>query len=160
MDDDGEGHEHQHIPDGNFEEKDGEDGYGPDTSSLTAFLLSLLSTSETSNARNDNLDASEGNDSGSTSCSSRQPHNNISDDEQNPNVQRFSHDNSLRNNSLLSMSQPTSPATPSRLPPLSDKSVLLSEGFRAFIYLALPNIVKDRHWVLLYRYLSDFSFYI
>ena len=39
-----------------------------------------------------------------------------------------------------------------RLPPMSEKSLLLSETFRACIYSVLPNIVKGRHWIMLYRY--------
>jgi hypothetical protein len=155
--DDDEHHEHQHVPDGDIEEKDGDDDYGPDTSSLTAFLLSLLSTSETRNARKSNIDALEDKASGSTSYSWHQ-HSDISDDEHVLNPQRSSDDESIKSEPFLSFSQLASPTTPVRLPPLSDKSVLLSEGFRAFLYLALPNIVKGRHWVLLYRYLEAFSF--
>ena len=43
------------------------------------------------------------------------------------------------------------------LPPMSDKSLLLSEMFRTHIYSALPNIVKGRHWIMLYRYFFKLS---
>ena len=43
------------------------------------------------------------------------------------------------------------------LPPMSEKSLLLSEMFRTHIYSALPNIVKGRHWIMLYRYFFQFS---
>ncbi|KAH7300491.1 hypothetical protein KP509_24G065300 [Ceratopteris richardii] len=40
--------------------------------------------------------------------------------------------------------------SPFRLPSTSEHSMLLSEDFRAFIYLSLPTIAKGRHWILLY----------
>lgn len=40
---------------------------------------------------------------------------------------------------------------PSKLPETSEPSMLLSEKARSTLYAALPVLVQDRKWVLLYR---------
>jgi hypothetical protein len=55
----------------------------------------------------------------------------------------------------LRLERQSSPTVSLALPPMSEKSLLLSETFRACIYSVLPNIVKGRHWIMLYRYSFD-----
>lgn len=165
----------QHLSDANTETaRDAEDEYGPDTSSLTAFLLSLLSSNTSYPRCSDGPEASEGvpyDSNVSASTSGSWEHHGI-DEGQGSNTQgrisieglQISLHNSESNDSSMAIpkpnnltkiqshmtSQPASPTTPVKLPPLSEGSLLLAESFRAFIYSALPNIVKDRHWIMLY----------
>lgn len=170
------------------------DEYGPDTSSLTAFLLSLLSSSDASHPRSrDNPEASEqtlhSGVSASTSgtweveASNETP---LCDASASPpstwepliekdqagniqyegfpcdNLQGLRHylqnedssmalltDSSVKSQSYLTPLQESLSAV-IKLPPLSEDSILLPESFRASINAALPTLVKDRRWVMLY----------
>lgn len=141
-----------------------EDEYGPDTTSLSAFLLSLLSSSNNSSRRcsdspeesDAELDGEGASASGSwvanEDSSSNKAFGFYSDGtERRVHPLEVNEDvsNSFKSRLEAASYQAASIASP-RLPPISEDSVLLSESFRAFLYSAMPIIVKDRHWVLLY----------
>lgn len=152
--------------------EDVEDEYGPDTTSLTAFLLSLLSNSNSSSQRcNDSPEESEAEGDNNAIASTSGPwehHDNNEDLGSNKKAlgahgegsQRRVHplkidDSSMATsdsfrNRLHTTLQQASPTNSLKLPPMSENSMLLSESFRAFLYSSMPIIVKDRHWILLY----------
>lgn len=144
-----------------------EDEYGPDTTSLSAFLLSLLSSSNNSSRRcSDSPEESDAElDGEGVSASGSWGHNKANEDFSSNKAIGFLSEgtegrvhplevnedvsNSFKRRLEAASYQAASSASP-RLPPISEDSVLLSESFRAFLYSAMPIIVKDRHWVLLY----------
>ncbi|KAI5084725.1 hypothetical protein GOP47_0000894 [Adiantum capillus-veneris] len=135
-------------------------GCRPDTSSVTSFLLTLLSSS---NARYPRCSQSpEEAPCGSNLIATaeiRESHGHREEQETNSYTQLFgkelpvfgeskelvSNQSELSECALNSALQP-----PLKLPPMSEDSVLLSEDFRAFLYSALPTIAKDRQWIVLY----------
>eukprot|EP00250_Pteridium_aquilinum_P018583 c24128_g1_i1 orf=880-1935(+) len=147
-----------------------EDEYGPDTTSLTAFLLSLLSNSNNSSQRcGDSPEDSEAEpDNNATASASGSWEHHDTNEESGSNKAFGVHESLERrvhpletNDSDMAMPnsfrsrlhatlEPASPTTSLKLPPMSDNSVLLSESFRAFLYSAMPIIVQNRHWILLY----------
>lgn len=138
-------------------------GYGADTSSVTSFLLAILSSSNTKYPRCSHTpEAPE-----EVLCSRHDDDNK----EQDPNMccklsceslqgakhEYESNDPINMSNQLGNLKEYPShvalkpaPTTPLKPPPLLDESSLLSEDFRAFISLALPTIARDRHWIMLY----------
>ncbi|MCO5548079.1 hypothetical protein L7F22_001536 [Adiantum nelumboides] len=145
-----------------------EDEYGPDTTSLTAFLLSLLSSSNNSSRRSsdspEESDTEQDGDARSSLSGLRGP-NKSNDDSSSNKAIALSNEGSERrvhplqvdedvSNSFKSRLQDAvhqaAPSASPRLPPMSEDSVLLSESFRAILNSAMPIIVKDRHWILLY----------
>ncbi|KAI5063102.1 hypothetical protein GOP47_0021649 [Adiantum capillus-veneris] len=140
-----------------------EDEYGPDTTSLTAFLLSLLSSSDNSSRRGS--DSAEESDTEQDGSAGSLGHNKANDDAGNNKIMGFGSEGSERRVHPLEVSEVVSNSFKSRLqaashqaatsasprlPPMSEDSLLLSESFRALLYSAMPIIVKDRHWILLY----------
>lgn len=151
---------------------DVEDEYGPDTTSLTAFLMSLLSSSNSSPQRcsgSPEESEDEADDGASASVSGPWEHpDNDEDSGSNSKALGISSDGSQRRvhplktdvSSVVTSDsfkirlhetfQQASPTNFSKLPPMSENSVLLSESLRGFLYSSMPIIVKDRHWILLY----------
>eukprot|EP00249_Psilotum_nudum_P016868 c26028_g1_i2 orf=167-1093(+) len=146
--------------------------FGPDTSSLTAFLLSFLRNSETSDSRTDhgcNLETFEGSrdDLGGASSSEGWVGQNECE------VDDFSvgspqigcwgnvdkHASKMNKDSELHvprLGENQSCVIQGRqcnslmLPAMSENSVLLSDDIRTVIYPALPNLIKGCIWMLLY----------
>lgn len=126
------------------------DPEGPDTSSLSAFLINLLS--------------SDKNGRGSSSPRSRLRHQSSEGMEDDANAQsgEFYDVDWLLVDDHVKVSDPVSvppPRTqkkqlpsiaPDRLPRMSDHSCLLSADLRCSIQPALPTLAKGRRWVLLY----------
>lgn len=153
---------------------------GPDTSSLTAFLLSLLSCSEAGvrcaddgQSNDDYHEVREGPTEPSTSQPKprgRKVQSDGSSKEQEGNASTRGRTSSndpeesewqLVSEQDLGMEGVVESApgqkqrallAPEQLPVMSEDSVLLTEDFRSFVYSALPTLARGRQWVLLYRY--------
>ncbi|KAH7422565.1 hypothetical protein KP509_12G014600 [Ceratopteris richardii] len=145
-----------------------EDDYGPDTTSLTAFLMSLLSSPNNSSRRYSDHDGTESEDQDSEAhAATSSSHVSATDECLSARKASVSYSGSLKQwahsvdedvdvpnsyNSRLhsKLHQDDVPSASPKLPPMSEQSVLLSESLRVFLYTSMPIIIKDRHWILLY----------
>ncbi|MQL70565.1 hypothetical protein Taro_002887 [Colocasia esculenta] len=149
---------------------------GPDTSSFTAFLVSLLSSAEPSGHSNEEPDDSNVKTEGSVSSSgtneragrkgliARGKHSlgrvltkasRITGYRDKKLEKKDEHDLTNVPNPSLNESIPMniSENTASRieLPAISESSLLLSENMRSGLYVSLPAVTQGKNWVLLYR---------
>lgn len=137
-------------------------GCGADTSSVTSFLMAMLSSSNAKYPRRCRSPEAPEEVVYSSDLSANLGSWEPDDDkeEQGPvicgkfpceNIQESKHED--ENNGPIYEYAPQSALQPAsmKLPPLSDESSLLSEDVRASVALALPTIAKDRHWIMLYR---------
>ncbi|WOG92123.1 hypothetical protein DCAR_0311382 [Daucus carota subsp. sativus] len=155
------------------EESPGDSTEGPDTSSFSAFLYSLLSPSDS--ASNPNFNGSSENaaldevtrkeSSGKKSLISRGKQslgraiyqatkfsgyrNQASSRGNNISVDEENSSKYFRDDGIL-MKTISESIPPDSLPEASEKSFLLSEKTRSAIYVALPSVAQGRKWVLLY----------
>ncbi|QHO19796.1 TLD domain-containing protein [Arachis hypogaea] len=106
---------------------------GPDTSSFSAFLYSLLSSS----------------DAGGDNAKGRKDNNS----EMNSDCLNGSGLNGVEMNHLATVKGKESESVS-----LVEPSMLLSEAMRSTLYVSLPALVHGRKWLLLYREQSTFVF--
>ncbi|KAL8127474.1 uncharacterized protein LOC141721402 [Apium graveolens] len=155
------------------EESPGDSTEGPDTSSFSAFLYSLLSPTESSsnlnfnglseNAALDDMTRKES--SGKKSLISRGKQslgkaiyqaakfsgyrNQASTKGNNTPVDEENSSKFLTDDGIL-MQTLSESIPPDTLPEASEKSLLLSEKTRSALYVSLPSVAQGRKWVLLY----------
>lgn len=146
---------------------------GPDTSSFSAFLYSLLSPTESSSNLNFNEssesaaldDITRKESSGKKSLISRGKQslgraiyqaakfsgyrNQASTKGNNIPVDEENSSKFLRDDGIL-MQTISESIPPDSLPEASEKSLLLSEKTRSALYVSLPSVAQGRKWVLLY----------
>ncbi|XP_073010173.1 uncharacterized protein [Typha latifolia] len=160
-------------PEKELEEEQPEIPVGPDTSSFTAFIISLLSSSESGNHHMENLSEHHVKTGNTTSTSGVKENNGrkslLSRGKQS--IGRVIHkavriggfrqsqetkvDGNIINHSELVEHELRSEvskevASEYYLPAMSEPSVLLSEDLQTALYLSLPVLVQGRNWVLLY----------
>lgn len=156
------------------EESPGDSVEGPDTSSFSAFLYSLLSPTESSsnlnfNGSSENAaldDVTRKESSGKKSLISRSKQslgkaiyqvakfsgyrNQASTKANNTPVDEENSSKFLRDDEIL-MQTISESIPPDTLPEASETSLLLSEKTRSALYVSLPSVAQGRKWVLLYR---------
>uniref|UniRef100_A0A0D6R5F1 TLDc domain-containing protein n=1 Tax=Araucaria cunninghamii TaxID=56994 RepID=A0A0D6R5F1_ARACU len=147
------------------------DFYGPDTSSLSAFLFSLLPAADTGsngNIRSQNVEneASSSSDLGISTGEKRQNENSFKKDEfleckthcrreeeprvyEDDNEWEFVTESGSKTSDTSDHYWVSQKPVPS-LPDLSDDSSFLSVDLREFVNASLPTVVKGCQWVLLY----------
>lgn len=157
---------------------------GPDTSSFSAFLVSLLSSEKNPDAeRSGSLsdfqtEGKQRKDLGSTSdprSKERQGRRSLMSYskrsvrkviKQVAKIGGYGNQNSeLKANSnvetvgheLKPMNSINDAVLKPQLPEISEPSVLLSEDIRSNLYVSLPSLVRERKWILLYRSLKEES---
>ncbi|XP_024535996.1 TLD domain-containing protein 2 isoform X1 [Selaginella moellendorffii] len=116
---------------------------GPDTSSLSAFLYSFLSSPQSASGGADESRASSSWEEG------------FSGD---PDADWFVVSGNELEHSIMEdylTSHFESQEAIAKLPPASEESSLLSDKFRSVLYPSLPTIVQGRTWVLLYSTARD-----
>lgn len=155
------------------EESPGDSTEGPDTSSFSAFLYSLLSPSESAsnlnfNGSSENAaldDVTRKESSGKKSLISRGKQslgravyqatkftgyrNQASTKGNNASVDEENTSKFLRDDGIL-MKTISESIPPDSLPESSETSLLLSEKTRSALYVSLPSVAQGRKWVLLY----------
>ncbi|XP_020233297.1 uncharacterized protein LOC109813513 isoform X2 [Cajanus cajan] len=133
---------------------------GPDTSSFTAFLYSLLSSSDSGVEKND--DEVAGDDSAvKTSLFSRGKHSlgraiqqaalmgafRVRDTNRNNNYTDTKFNEGIQMKCLV---RDPVPVVDHYQPQISEPSMLVSDGMRDAVYASLPGLVHGRKWMLLY----------
>ncbi|CAK8567308.1 unnamed protein product [Lathyrus sativus] len=173
---------HQHPPSSSSEEKgefkiSDEEGNnnthdsvdGPDTSSFTAFLYSLVSSSDSKEGANSNeqknddkgknsplTDSAMKNNGGRKSLFSRSKQSVGSAIRRAAKIGGFrNHDRKDNNDNDLEvkhqvMRKESVPVSLDDLPRISEPSVLVSESIRNVLYASLPPLMHGRKWLLLY----------
>lgn len=154
-------------PEGEAPETESKVLVGPDTSSFTAFLASLLSSAESSDhfsvqpeeprARTEEAASS----SGATENAGRKGLFSRGKQSLGKALQKASRMGGYRDkrsNPRPDSDLTTGSSTPSKnsasqinLPEMSEPSLLLSESMRSDLYVSLPAVTQGKHWVLLYR---------
>ncbi|CAA6659855.1 unnamed protein product [Spirodela intermedia] len=138
---------------------------GPDTSSFTAFLASLLSSAESSDhfsvqpeeprARTEEVASSSSGineNAGRKGLFSRgKQMGGYRDKRSHPRSDSdLTNGSSLSSHGPMPVNSPKNSASQISLPAMSEPSLLLSESFRGDLYASLPAVTQGKHWVLLY----------
>ncbi|KAM0936909.1 putative TLDc domain-containing protein [Dioscorea sansibarensis] len=169
------GEERVRSPEEDLTESDADAPDGPDTSSFTAFLVSLLSSSESGDhhrshpaeeSNNPGVDAASGSgmkeNSARKGLLARGKHTLGRAFQKASRLGRYRssslpkvdsdtiNDPSLLGQELKPIKTSKESTSKCTLPVISEPSMLLSENMRSNLYLSLPALVHGRNWVLLY----------
>ncbi|XP_068642838.1 uncharacterized protein [Aristolochia californica] len=137
---------------------------GPDTSSFSAFLYSLLSSPEQGKHSNEEIsDINAGLDSTVKEKSRRRSLITFGKQSIKKAIYLASRVNGFRDQSIVknsdgrndgcelsSLQVPEATLSRVTLPDMSEPSLLLSESTRRSLYISLPVLVQERKWILLY----------